>query len=61
MVPPLSKPKIVKKYTKRHKRHQSDRKIAVKVSLHLDRSTSRLHSFPSKQLSVLVRGLKHLH
>ena len=31
MVPPLEKPKIVKKYTKKFKRHQHDRKIAVKV------------------------------
>jgi len=30
MVQPLVKPKIVKKFTKRFKRHQFDRKIAVK-------------------------------
>ena len=32
MVQPLSRPKVIKKYTKRFKRHQYDRKIAVKVS-----------------------------
>lgn len=32
MVQPLSKPKVLKKYgNKKFKRHQSDRKIAVKV------------------------------
>lgn len=33
MVQPLVKPKIVKKHTKKFKRHQHDRKIAVKVCL----------------------------
>lgn len=32
MVQPLNKPKITKKHTNRFKRHQHDRKIAVKVS-----------------------------
>ena len=31
MVQPLVKPKVVKKFTKRFRRHQFDRKIAVKV------------------------------
>ena len=36
MVQPLSRPKVIKKYTKRFKRHQYDRKIAVKVSCKID-------------------------
>ena len=38
MVQPLSKPKIIKKFGhKKFKRHQHDRKIAVKVRAHADR------------------------
>ena len=34
-VQPLNKPRIVKKRTKKFKRHQSDRKITVKVGFQL--------------------------
>jgi len=38
MVQPLSKPKIIKKFGhKKFKRHQHDRKIAVKVRAHAHR------------------------
>lgn len=40
MVQPLVKPKIIKKHTKKFKRHQHDRKIAVKVGVYCQPSTT---------------------
>lgn len=55
MVQPLVKTKIVKKHTKKFKRHQYDRKIAVKVASRLLSLIRRL-----KVGGAITDSAKHL-